>query len=700
MADDIFGDESLFSEFEKDREQQNIFINYEEDESGGENRSRIVFRNAESEDESSDGEDVQGDAACPEDGEAPSTDTTGAKQDSRVDASAPEQEPKEIQQEFGDDDMTDGFTDRNGLEATTTTSYQERFEQPQWKKDLACRKYLQGKAVYTSSETDPMLEAKIPATPLDLKEMPMNGEEGKKISMVETCGAVARCVTDECSPGVQVVFQNNTFARKYRARIEQFLISLTEHADSKDFSKHSDLSTRAPLPSCVDINDSIPVGKRTNQMWQTHAFHQGFMVDSRGFPLDSIEPDQMVNWEVPKYYQVPKESCFNCGGEHRLSECKLARDHARIRNKRREHQEKQGSSRNKTHSSRYHKDPELDPTKKKFKAGEISTALREAMGLKPEQLPSYIYRMRLFGYPPGWLHEANKKGSSLAMYDKDGNETNLRGESLEDGEVGADNSSDAADAEAFDVEKIIEYPGFTVPVPLGLIDESAALGLPPIQQHQLKKTLQDEIVAKETARKRQQEVEEAITAKRVKASETVEDMELEDDDEAPLPTVTSSPSETKVAAAADDSDSPKSPSMDSLLQQQQQLVQELGSENSDAAASVYEDSNAAPSASAQTPVTGDAVVPGSEDSSSMSNSEFLRQQNFSFTSTSSISKDYGTPIPAREKSFKVLPTDEQFSQGIEDHIPYENLPDATGTFDRMKNLFKIIREKVKTGKKK
>nr|KAG5691759.1 hypothetical protein BaRGS_014759 [Batillaria attramentaria] len=81
-------------------------------------------------------------------------------------------------------------------------------------------------------------------------------------------------------------------------------------------------------------------------------------------------------------------------------------------------------------------------------------------------------------------------------------ETNLRGESLEDGEVGADNSSDAA-------------------VPLGLIDESAALGLPPIQQHQLKKTLQDEIVAKETARKRQQEVEEAITAKRVKASETV-----------------------------------------------------------------------------------------------------------------------------------------------------------------------------------
>lgn len=50
----------------------------------------------------------------------------------------------------------------------------------------------------------------------------------------------------------------------------------------------------------------------------------------------------------------------------------------------------------------------------------FSDELREAMGLLPNQLPPYIYRMRLFGYPPGWLIEANRKASSLAMYDKDG----------------------------------------------------------------------------------------------------------------------------------------------------------------------------------------------------------------------------------------------------------------------------------------
>ena len=51
-------------------------------------------------------------------------------------------------------------------------------------------------------------------------------------------------------------------------------------------------------------------------------------------------------------------------------------------------------------------------------------------------------------------------------------------------------------SEMFDLNKIIEYPGFTVPVPLGFIDESDSIGMPPIQQHQLKKTLMEDMVAK------------------------------------------------------------------------------------------------------------------------------------------------------------------------------------------------------------
>ena len=56
--DDIFGDASLFAEFNKEREEQTIFINYEQDDTGLENRSRIVFKDAESDYEESD-EDIE-----------------------------------------------------------------------------------------------------------------------------------------------------------------------------------------------------------------------------------------------------------------------------------------------------------------------------------------------------------------------------------------------------------------------------------------------------------------------------------------------------------------------------------------------------------------------------------------------------------------------------------------------------------------
>ena len=36
-----------------------------------------------------------------------------------------------------------------------------------------------------------------------------------------------------------------------------------------------------------------------------------------------------------------------------------------------------------------------------LKPGLPSEKLRRAMGLKQDQLPSYIYRMRSIGYPPG-----------------------------------------------------------------------------------------------------------------------------------------------------------------------------------------------------------------------------------------------------------------------------------------------------------
>lgn len=65
-----------------------------------------------------------------------------------------------------------------------------------------------------------------------------------------------------------------------------------------------------------------------------------------------------------------------------------------------------------------------------FRTGEISDALREALGIGPNDIPEWIYRMRrkgfIDGYPPGYLAEVKfayfslflvmKQLESLSMY--------------------------------------------------------------------------------------------------------------------------------------------------------------------------------------------------------------------------------------------------------------------------------------------
>jgi hypothetical protein len=69
-----------------------------------------------------------------------------------------------------------------------------------------------------------------------------------------------------------------------------------------------------------------------------------------------------------------------------------------------------------------------------------------------------------------------------------------------------------------------------------------------------------------------------------------------------------------------------------------------------------------------------------------------------FKGSVSVSKDYGTPILKRAGSINELPMDSKFAQGIEDHIPFENLPDSTGRFNTIRKIVDKIR-KIKPIKK-
>ena len=45
-----------------------------------------------------------------------------------------------------------------------------------------------------------------------------------------------------------------------------------------------------------------------------------------------------------------------------------------------------------------------------------SSKLSGALGLRREELPRYIYRMRDLGYPPGWLRHAEIRQSGITLY--------------------------------------------------------------------------------------------------------------------------------------------------------------------------------------------------------------------------------------------------------------------------------------------
>lgn len=96
------------------------------------------------------------------------------------------------------------------------------------------------------------------------------------------------------------------------------------------------------------------------------------------------------------------QSCFNCDGEHNLRDCTQRKDFRRISRKKRE----SGDGRQRV----FYNDVGISKQREKhFKPGVISDRLRAALGLRGNDIPEHIYRMRrlglIDGYPPGWLRK-------------------------------------------------------------------------------------------------------------------------------------------------------------------------------------------------------------------------------------------------------------------------------------------------------
>ncbi|XP_041976845.1 zinc finger CCHC domain-containing protein 8 homolog [Aricia agestis] len=275
------------------------------------------------------------------------------------------------------------------------------------------------------------------------------------------------------TPLVTIRFKDTRLANTYKKQVKEFLLRLIQLNCDHNIEEDGD-------------DTDIELDIWPEDLEETKETSQPIEEEDNIFFIDTAPCDNEPI-EIPKYSQVTslisnspekvEESprlqrrgpiCFNCDGEHALRDCSKPRDHVRIAEKRRNMGPRVG---------RYH--VEDDQKYGHLVPGRISGQLRHALGLKRNELPMYIYRMRMLGYPPGWLEEARISHSGIAMFDSTGSA--ILDPEEEDGECCEPGSKDK-----FDIKKILDFPGFNVPASSRYVEEGHLYGIPPISDQDSK----------------------------------------------------------------------------------------------------------------------------------------------------------------------------------------------------------------------
>ncbi|XP_011634594.1 zinc finger CCHC domain-containing protein 8 homolog [Pogonomyrmex barbatus] len=270
-------------------------------------------------------------------------------------------------------------------------------------------------------------------------------------------------------PVFKVMFRDENVSRQYRQQIKDFLHNLVQSKPS--FKK--DTNESSLILEVWDDKDNFkespasPENKNANESVECNN-----ICDSL-FTIDK-QPNAKNDLDVPTYGQkyenafeeskreqpkdcAPKLNCFNCNGNHNMRDCPLPKNQSNINKNRKEFATKHNMG------VRYHMNE--DQRFSHMVPGHLSQKLRKALGLKENELPKHIYRMRLLGYPPGWLEEARLQHSGLSLFNSDGVAESDINE--EEGEIITD-----IDRDQYDIKKIYDFPGFNIPPPPGTIDEA------------------------------------------------------------------------------------------------------------------------------------------------------------------------------------------------------------------------------------
>lgn len=174
---------------------------------------------------------------------------------------------------------------------------------------------------------------------------------------------------------------------------EQPNMDAFEREDSPDLTGISELFTIDTTPAVKLDSVKVPSYKRAVK----DALLDGEAAASKK------QKQEEKNMKVSK-----SNNCFNCGeSDHNIRDCPMPHNMRRIKM----------AKKNFSKTERYHVD--VEQRFAHLRPGVVSDKLREAMGLRKGELPFFFYRMRVLGYPPGWLEDAKVEHSGINLFNSD-----------------------------------------------------------------------------------------------------------------------------------------------------------------------------------------------------------------------------------------------------------------------------------------
>ncbi|XP_020088715.1 uncharacterized protein LOC109710502 isoform X3 [Ananas comosus] len=290
--------------------------------------------------------------------------------------------------------------------------------------------------------------------------------EGELSGTTSTGIKRARVTSIDKQPSVRVIY--SSLARESKRKLTELMQVWSEW--QAQYQSSTKDSTMEPLESGEETyfpalhlvsEKSSTVVCLYRSFWLDNQAREGVVKGNdsvplydREYALASTSLDGSASFE-----RVEKEDsrCFNCGSYgHSVKECPKPRDNAAISKARRQHNAKRNQSASNRGQTRYYQ-----KTTGKFddlKAGVLGPETRECLGIRENDPPPWLSRMRELGYPPGYLAvvENEDQPSGIKIY-ADGEEEK---EEYEEGEL-------PEKGEPISPETImtVEFPGINAPIP-------------------------------------------------------------------------------------------------------------------------------------------------------------------------------------------------------------------------------------------